>query len=81
MYPEQDVKEIDAALQDLESKSRKALSTFELVMAEISNEEVRQAQQQKLASFTERWSARLEAETKTWDERKLSVSSLEAALP
>lgn len=81
MYPEQDVQEIDTALRDLEAKSRKALLTFETALTAMPDPDARQAQQDKLSSFGERWSARLEAETKAWNERKLSLSSLKAALP
>lgn len=81
MYPTQIEVEITSALDDLAGRSRAALSATESVLAAMLDNEQRVAQSEKLSSFSKKWLDRLETETKAWHERKMSMSSLQDALP
>ena len=81
MYPVQKETEIESALNDLETKSKRVVGSAEAVLAQIQDEEGRKAQQEKLGNFSQRWTDRLESEKKAWEERKMSLRSLQDALP
>jgi hypothetical protein len=69
MYPEQDEKEIEAALADLEGRSR----AIHLRMGERSPND-------QCQTFLDRWEDRLSQETATWHSRRLDLRGLRAAL-
>ena len=85
MYPEQDVAEVDAGLAELAKRSKamaeelvKRLDEVEAVSQTpgSASDEKRQSFRQSL----DKWTAKLEAETAKWNERKLDLSSLSSAL-
>lgn len=80
MYPEQDESEISTSLRDLGDVSRKTISLLQSRLAVIS-ESTTQAQRDQFSSFLTKWLERLEKESASWEERRLSVSSLKSALP
>ena len=81
MYPVQKETEIESALNDLETKSKRVIVSAEAVLAQVQDEEGRKSQQEKLGNFSQRWTDRLESEKKAWEERKMSLRSLQDALP
>lgn len=81
MYPIQKESEIESALNDLETKSKRVIVSAEAVLAEVKDEEGRKEQQEKLSNFSGRWMDRLGSEKKAWEERKMSLKSLQDALP
>jgi hypothetical protein len=80
MYPEQDESEISSSLRDLGEVSRKTISLLQTRLAAISSAST-QAQRDQLTSFLSKWLERLEKENASWEERRLSVASLNSALP
>jgi septation ring formation regulator EzrA len=77
MYPDQDESEISASLRDLEAKSRHTISLLQTRLGAIDT----QLEREQLSSFLEKWLERLEKESTSWEERRLSVSTLSSALP
>jgi len=77
MYPDQDESEISASLRDLETKSRYTISLLQTRLSAMDT----QADREQLSSFLKKWLERLEKETASWEERRLSVSTLSSALP
>ena len=80
MYPEQDESEISSSLRDLGEVSRKTIALLQSRLAANSNSST-QAQRDQFTSFLSKWLERLEKENASWEERRLSVASLNSALP
>lgn len=80
MYPEQDESEISASLRDLGDVSRKTIPLLQSRLTAISDVST-QSQRDQFKTFLSKWLERLESETTSWEERRLSVSSLGSALP
>ena len=80
MYPEQDESEISSSLRDLGEVSRKTISLLQSRLAANSTSST-QAQRDQFTSFLGKWLERLEKENASWEERRLSVASLNSALP
>jgi hypothetical protein len=77
MYPDQDESEISASLRDLAAKSRHTISLLQTRLGAMDT----QAEREQLSSFLKKWLERLEKESTSWEERRLSVSTLSSALP
>lgn len=80
MYPTQDVHEIEQSLTDLEVRSRKVIGSVEALLTEVQDQDRRKEYQEKLNNFSRRWLDRLHTEKKGWEERRLSLKSLQDAL-
>jgi hypothetical protein len=80
MYPEQDESEISSSLRDLGEVSRKTISLLQSRLAANSTSST-QAQRDQFTLFLSKWLERLEKENASWEERRLSVASLNSALP
>ena len=80
MYPEQDESEISASLRDLGGESRKTIEQLQSRLS-VSSLSATQTQRDQFESFLGKWLERLEKETASWEERRLSVKSLDSALP
>jgi hypothetical protein len=80
MYPEQDETEISNSLRDLGGVSRKTISSLQSRLAAESSAST-QVQRDQFTSFLGKWLERLEKENASWEERRLSVASLNSALP
>lgn len=77
MYPDQDESEISASLRDLETNSRHTISLLQIRLDAMDT----QADREQLSSFLKKWLERLEKESASWEERRLSVATLSSALP
>lgn len=77
MYPKQDVAEILGAVDALNVQGRGLADVFRARLALAGGDADKVAMAK---SFADRWEARLEQEVKTWEEGKMSMSALEAAL-
>jgi hypothetical protein len=80
MYPEQDESEVASSLRDLGDKSRSTIALLQTRLGNINSDD-KIAERDQLKSFLQKWLERLDKETESWEERRLSLSGLKNALP